>query len=146
MVKSGWRPNRSFIYGLAFAALGAFTFLVSNSFPGLPEGHPGPGLFPLIMGACMSFVGMALMIQFRNQDEENKHSMSGDWISIGILLLILIVFPWLRNLAGFPIALALSISGVAMLLRILHWKAIVVGVGTTLAVFLLFNKLLQVPL
>ena len=94
----------------------------------------------------MSLVGMALMIQFRNRDEENKHSMSGDWISIGILLLILIVFPWLRNLASFPVALAISISGVAMLLRILHWKAVVVGILTTLVVFLLFNKLLQVPL
>ncbi|NND05391.1 MAG: tripartite tricarboxylate transporter TctB family protein [Saprospiraceae bacterium] len=146
MFKSGWRPNRSFIYGLAFSALGVFTFVVSNAFPGLPEGHPGPGLFPLIMGACMSLIGLALMVQYRSQDDGNKHSMVGDWISIGILLLILIVFPWLRNLAGFPIALAISISGVAMLLKILHWKAIIVGTSTTLVVFLLFNKLLQVPL
>ena len=146
MIKSSWRPNRSFIYGLAFLALGLFTYLVSNSFPELPEGHPGPGLFPSIMGVCMALVGLALMIQFRNEDEQNKHSLSGQWLSIGLLMVILIIFPWLRNIVGFPIALAISISGVAMLLKIIHWKAVVVGVLTTVVVFLLFNKLLQVPL
>ncbi len=91
-------------------------------------------------------VGVALMIQFRKEEEVNHHSLHGQWLPIVLLMVIIIIFPWLRIYTGFLIALSLSIFGVAVLLKIKVWKAAIVGVLTTAVIFLLFSKLLQVPL
>ncbi len=139
------KADRAFFYGLVVLALGAFTFYISSSFPDLPEGHPGPGLFPRIIGACLALTGLGLII-FRKKQDVEDHSLDGQWLLVLMLLGIILMYPWLHRFAGFLVALAISVFGVALLLRIIWWKSLVIAVLTTAAIFLLFKQLLQVPL
>ena len=51
---------RDFVSGLLTLALGVAMWLYAGTFPGLPEGHPGPALFPRLIAAGLALAGLAL--------------------------------------------------------------------------------------
>lgn len=53
------------IFSLVILVAGLLVFLKSQAFPDLPEGHPGPGLFPAYIGGVFSFAdSFYLLIHF----------------------------------------------------------------------------------
>lgn len=138
---------RGRIYGGVVALLGLITVVATFSFPSMPEGHPGPGLFPLIIGGILLLVGVFLFFERANVEEaQDDHSMEGQWIKILLLLVVLGVFPLIYQAGGFMLALVVTILAVALLLGIAIIRSIIIAGLSTVAIYLLFSQLLHVPL
>ncbi len=134
------------IYGGAIAAVGLVTVLMSRSFPDLPEGYPGPGLFPLIIGVLLTITGLVIVFARAAHDERMKDAFKGQWGKILILLVTILGFPILHRYAGFIPTMIIIGFVVATLLRMTFLKAALVAGGSALVVYLLFSQLLHVPL
>lgn len=134
------------IYGGAIAAVGLLTVVMSRSFPDLPEGYPGPGLFPLIIGGLLIIAGLVIVFSKMPQDERIKDAFKGQWGKIFILLAAILLFPLLHRYAGFIPTMIIIGFVVATLLRLTFIKAALVAGGSALVVYLLFSQLLHVPL
>lgn len=137
-------PKQDKITGIVVLVLGLMVFWYARQFPELEEGHPGPGLFPGLIGLLLAISGIILL--FWSTSEEVNRSLSGNWISVFLLLLLMIIFPYVRNAAGFFPAIASVIFLVGLLMRLSLLRALVAAGGATGFIFLIFNKLLHVPL
>ena len=147
MTESTSQVGRSLIYGIIITVIGVGTAMLSNTFPDLPEGHPGPGLFPRLIGYLLAGCGLLLTWQgYRGKLGAVRHSLQGSWLLIALVFAIVLLYPWVHRFAGFPVALSLAIFGVALLLKLKVLKALVIALLTTASIYLLFNQLLHVPL
>ena len=139
------------IGGGIFVALGVFIWGMSFSFPGLDGGHPGPSLFPRVLGTLFIFFGSMVVYKGWKTRRVQEEPPSGEEIPLNyfnpILVIILIAaFIALANKLGF------IISGVAILfilmtkLKVSLLTRSIVSVALVCFVFMIFSKLLRVPL
>ena len=56
------RTGELVIGGVAIG-LAVFVFVLTLGFPQLPDGHPGPGLFPQLLAIMLAIMGIALIGQ-----------------------------------------------------------------------------------
>jgi len=143
--------KNDYIGGGIFVALGVFIWAMTFQFPGLEGGHPGPSLFPRVLGTLFIFFGALVVYEGWKTREGKEESLPGEEVPLNyfnpILVIILIAaFIALANKLGF------IISGVAILfilmtkLRVSLLKRSIVSVALVCFVFLVFSKLLRVPL
>ncbi|NND32350.1 MAG: tripartite tricarboxylate transporter TctB family protein [Saprospiraceae bacterium] len=128
--------------------IGILVFIFSRQFPVLPEGHPGPGLFPSVLGGFLILAGVLLLISaFRPRAINDTASFEkGNWRIVLLMLAVIVVFPFLQQFLGFLPALAIAILIVGLLMRLRIVKAILVTLLTTAFIYLIFNQILHVPL
>ena len=133
--------------GIILTFIGILIYFAGRSFPNLPEGHPGPGLFPSGIAILLCICGIIL---FFTRDRQPQKSSEGQGFQnifrIAILFVTIGVFPIISNTINFYIGLFICISVVAILFGIKWWKGLVISSITVLFIYLLFAKLLSVPL
>lgn len=129
--------------------------------PFMKKDFPGPGFFPILSGVGIAFCGALILIENKYksiQTEEEKEGVEDSDLesnlinmvelknliyTIGISILILIVTPFIGLLCSTGLAVIILIRKLGEESII---KSIVIGVVTTLVLFVLFRKILGVPL
>ena len=134
------------IFGLIITCLGLFVFIMAKGFPELPEGHPGPGLFPAYLGAGLFLCGILLLINAIRFQNFPTSGFEGKWILVVSILATMFIFPFFYKVVGFFVAIAISILFVGLLMRLKFISAILTALITTGFIYLIFSQILHVPL
>ena len=149
-MKSGHR-SKDLIVTVILVLLAGWIWYYSERFPDMPEGYPGPKLFPRIIAVGLGLIGLGIGLKLllgasgpEAGPQETSEGKSPLRLILGILLLAL--FPVFSPFLGF--VNSLLVVGVLMgfTLQVKWWKTLLT-VGVTVAgVYLIFAKLLSVPL
>lgn len=151
--------RQDLVSGLLAAALGVIVLLYVRGFPDLPEGQPGPALFPGIVGALFVVFGLTLVLRHAlarrrahaggggvRRAEGSRRSTARGRVDALAVLGSVVGYLLLVEQLGF----ILTMGG---LLFLLMWRlgarpmtAVAAAVVTTGAIVLIFQELLFVPL
>lgn len=138
------------LVGAGFVAAGALIIAGTLNYPTMDGGHPGPALFPRILGGLMAaFGGILSMNGLRSQTQE---AWAADWLRGRSLLNacaalggILIYMAVVDHLGFLPTA-TIIMAALMMWLRVRPLTAVLVGLALALGIDLLFGHFLMVPL
>jgi putative tricarboxylic transport membrane protein len=140
------------VVGAGFVAAGAFIVAGTLNFPTLDGGHPGPALFPRILGTLMAALGVALAVQgARARDATQAVEWRRLHRSVGLVNALVVLGGVLAYLGlvewlGFLITGTLLLFLLMWRLRVPPLRALVVAVAFIAIVHFLFAKVLRVPL
>jgi putative tricarboxylic transport membrane protein len=140
------------VVGVGFVGAGALIVVGTLNYPSLDGGHPGPALFPRILGTLMAVLGAALAVQgARARDatqavewrrlHQNVGLVNALFVLVGVLAYLGLV-EWL----GFLITGTLLLFVMMWRLRVPPLRAMVVAIAFITIVHFLFVKVLRVPL
>ena len=139
---------RDVVSGAIFVLLGGAIWFYADSFPALPEGYPGPALFPRLIAAGLVFSGLLLGVGSRKstpqREEKTNDPPSPVYFFLGIMLVVL--FPFVRAWTGVIPALALLMLGMAVLLKVRLLIAVPTSLAAACLLYAVFSMLLGVPL
>ena len=136
------------VVGAGFVAAGALILAGTMNYPTLEGGHPGPALFPRILGGLMvAFGGIVAMDGLRS-----KGAWAADWLRgrallnacaalAGIILYMAVV-----DYLGFLPTAALIMAVLMWWLHVRPLTALLVGVVLAVGIDFLFGHFLLVPL
>ena len=138
--------------GAGFVAAGALIVAGTLNYPILDGGHPGPSLFPRILGGLMAaFGGLVSLKGIRARDVgddvdlfhlyRNPSFINAMFVLVGVAAYILFV-----EKLGFLITGALLLFVVMWRLKVPPIKALLVAVMFNGVVYFLFVKIMRVPL
>ena len=148
--------RQDLVAGLLAAGLGAAVLLHVQTFPQLPDGQPGPALFPGIVGALFVFFGLTLAVRsvltrrkvrdtVPTSTTSPTSTMSGRLNALAVLGFV-VGYLLVVEMLGF----VLTMGG---LLFLLMWRlgarplvAVAASVATTTVMVLIFQRVLLVPL
>lgn len=127
--------------------------------PFVKNGMPGPGFFPIICGIGIAIFSALLIVEnkskakkaLENQEKDNdleenildKAELKNFVYSIGSGNLVIILAPLIGMITSIGIAVAIMIKVLGEDSLV---KAIIIGAGTSLVLFLIFKVFLGVPL
>jgi hypothetical protein len=134
------------LFSIIVTGLGLLVFITAKGYPELPEGHPGPGLFPAYLGAGLFLCGILLLINALRFQTFQTSGFQGKWILLVSILAAMIIFPFFYRVVGFFIAIAITILLVGLLMKLKFISAILTSVITTGFIYLIFSQILHVPL
>ena len=148
------------LFGGTAMLLGLAVFLYAQSFPSLPEGYPGPSLFPQIVAIGLFLCGITLVIgSFQKKQETATPSSSrGDFrrLGFGIALAALypLAYPFIAplqyewGLAFSPglILLGIQVFAIAWLTEVPLRSAVIAGLLSPVIIYGVFTLLLGVSL
>lgn len=137
-------------FGIAVAMLGAWVWIYSGTFPQLPEGYPGPSLFPRIIAAGLVLCGLYLvaMALARSDDDVANAALEvsrAGLFRFALALGIIAAYPLLRGWLGFVPTVALFVFTVSFSLGTRFRYAVLTAVITSTAIYYVFTSLLRVP-
>ena len=145
--------NRDFIGGLFWIGVGFFFISGALKYGLFDEGIPAPGLFPLILGIVLSFLGIGVLIPaFKEERGERlpKESFFPEKNSLKkvfLAVLALSVYGMALEFLGF---LVMTFLFMVFLLRCIEpqrWTVVsVASILTALSSYVLFQILLKVQL
>lgn len=129
---------------------GVFVLIEAFLLPKGTNGVPGPGLFPIIISAIMILSSVALFLRslkMKAEEDIEIHPFSDDskrvYLVMAVLLVYLVVMPYV----GFCVTTFVLMSA---LVKWFSAKKIVpcllISAVVTAAVYLIFSKVLNVPL
>lgn len=149
--------RQDLVSGLVSAALGAAVLLYVRTFPQLPEGQPGPALFPGIIGALFVIFGLTLVVRYLlarrrvgaaagSSDEAPPATTTRGRVNALAVLGFVVIYLLLVQTLGF----ILTMGG---LLFLLMWRlgarplvALGAAAVTTAIIVVIFQQVLLVPL
>ena len=122
-----------------------------QSFPKLDNGYPGPALFPEVLSTLFIFCGIGLVIQgIRNRERLLKYDLGtvslAGWLNIAFVLGTIVCYIFLAEYVGF------LFFSFAIMMILMKWlkvnllPSLVMSIIVTLTIYLLFAKILLVPL
>ena len=122
-----------------------------QSFPKLDNGYPGPALFPSVLAVLFIFCGIGLIIQgIRKRENVLKFDLGSvslaGWINIAFVLGAIVGYIFFSDYIGFLIFSFVILMILMKWLKVKTILSLVMSVGVTLAIYLLFAKILLVPL
>jgi putative tricarboxylic transport membrane protein len=144
-----WRHD--LVSGLLAAALGAAVVLHVRTFPELPDGQPGPALFPGIVGSLLVLFGLVLVgraVLGRGEpaaDPDAGVTTQGRLRALAVLGLV-VCYLLLAETLGFIVTMAVLLFLLMWFLGARPLVAVLAAAATTGFVFLVFEELLLVPL
>ena len=141
--------RKEILNGSILLLFGGWIWWQTTSFPSLPEGYPGPALFPRLVSIGLILSGLALLISPDKISLVSEIRMGANkpgLIRLGVGIAAVACYPLLQPYLGFAPTLAIICFGIALLLGIRIWIAALSSVGTVLFIFLTFEKLLGVSL
>jgi putative tricarboxylic transport membrane protein len=144
-----WRHD--LVGGLLAAALGAAVVLHVRTFPELPDGQPGPALFPGIVGSLLVLFGLVLVVRAvlgRGEpaaDPDAGITAQGRLRALAVLGLV-VCYLLLAETLGFIVTMGVLLFLLMWLLGARPLVAVLAAAATTGFVFLVFEELLLVPL
>ena len=146
------------VVGVGFVGAGAAIFAATLGFPRLDGGAPGPALFPRVLAVLMIGFGACLAFPTALSRHTNPPDATpvptpvpagprpGGVINALLVFAAIIVFMLVSPVLGFLLTTA------AILLGLMWWlgtplpRAAAAAVGLTLFVYVIFGKVLRVPL
>ncbi len=142
------------LVGAGFVLAGATIFAGTLRFPRLEGGAPGPALFPQVLAVLMVGFGACLVAPtvwtFRKRVPEDVQT--SPWpgrdgiVNVLLVFASIVVFMLVSPLLGF------LLTATAILLGLMWWlgtpvlRAALAAVGLTVFVYVIFGKVLRVPL
>ena len=137
------------VAGSVIALLGAVAVYAASQIKGDVDERLPPRTLPYIVGIVLLFSGAALALKSlraTGPDSDVGWPQRDGWIRIGVNFLLLVLFVVLINVIGMPFA---TFVYVAATIRYLDRKrtagAIIAGVCSSLVVYFLFMKFLELP-
>lgn len=139
-------------------AIGLFLILFAavvlwhvQSFPSLDNGYPGPALFPSVLAVLFIFCSIGLIIQGARQREKLLKFDTGTLNLSGLLNILFVLgmivcYIFLAQYIGFLIFSFLVLLILMKWLKVKTLASILMSGGVTLIIYLLFAKVLLVPL
>jgi putative tricarboxylic transport membrane protein len=139
------------ISGALIAVAGLVVWLMTRSFPELRDGHPGPALFPGVVAIALILCGGALLIQAarRRPTPDTPARLELAWpglLRIAGAVLLGLLYPVLHDRIGFVPSAAGLILGVSLMLRARPVVSAFVALAGSVTIYLVFTRLLGVPL
>lgn len=147
------RVNDAF-FGLALLALGVFVWLHAAGFPKVPGTAYGPAFFPQVLAAGLGVTAILLIWRGARQvmsggglsDFAPWIREPGRWLGLLLMLSSLAIYAWLDDILGFHLT-GFAITAIFMAyLGVRLWQALLYSLLTVIAIWLLFARLLLVPL
>lgn len=151
-----------FLAGIVLSVSGGGVVLGAAQFPVIPGQDFGPGFFPTILGAGLFLSGAAFAISALRQYEDAAAESTGGTIeqepgeeiaserpyyaALAWLLLGLVAIIKLWESVGFVLLLSVFLTGFMVALKVSPWRAALLAIVATLAVYLVFIRVLMVPL
>lgn len=142
------------VVGAGFVAAGAAIFAATLGFPRLDGGAPGPALFPQVLAVLM--VGFAaclvapavLRLRKVPSDAGLAHPGLSPTGVVNALLVFaaIVIFMLVSPVVGFLLTTAAILFGLMWWLGTPVRRAALASVGLTLFVYVIFGKVLRVPL
>ncbi len=143
-----WRTD--LVGGVLSAALGAAVLLHVRSFPQLPDGQPGPALFPGIVGALLVMFGLVLAVRAVLTRERavapGAPVVAGGALRALAVLGLVVAYVLLAETVGFVLTMAVLLFLLTWLLGTRPLVAAATALVTTGVIVLMFRELLLVPL
>ncbi|GHV36859.1 permease [Synergistales bacterium] len=141
------------VIGIAAILSGAFIFIYSQSFPDLGDGRPGASLFPMILSALLVIVGL-VQIPSGVKNAKNGETLVTrlpefnlhGFCNFLVVVMCVLFYIYASDFLGFIITSFLIMFVLTLTLRARVAVSIAVSLGATLCVYLMFNKMLMVPL
>jgi putative tricarboxylic transport membrane protein len=140
------------VVGAGFVAAGALVITATLNFPTLDAGHPGPSLFPRILGTLMILFGGLVSAQgLRSQDATDDvawrhlHRNAG-FVNALVVLVSVLGYILLVERLGFLIVGCVVMFAIMWRIQVPVLRAFVISVAFTNVVYLLFAKIMRVPL
>jgi len=140
------------VVGAGFVTAGALIIAGTLNYPTLEAGHPGPALFPRILGGLMAvFGGLVSAKGLRNRDTTEDvewlllHKSTGFINAVFVLVGVTAYILFVEKL-GFLLMGALLLFVVMWRLKVPPLKALIVAVVFNTIVHFLFAKIMRVPL
>jgi len=139
-------------------AIGLFLILFAavvlwhvQGFPSLDNGYPGPALFPSVLAVLFIFCGIGLIIQGIRQREKLLKFDTGTLRLLGSLNIFFVLgtivcYIFLAETIGFLIFSFMVLLILMKWLKVKTLSSIAMSIGVTLVIYLLFAKVLLVPL
>jgi putative tricarboxylic transport membrane protein len=124
-------------------------WVIADGLPEMPDGSPGPGLFPLIIAAGLGLSGFMLGIQSFFSTPEEMDSPKGDVRGLGRLgggIILAFFAPFLAPYIGFVPVVGLVVLGLGILMKVPIKWALVGSVSASLLIYAIFVGLLGVSL
>ncbi len=143
--------RKDYIGGGIFAALGIFIWALTLQFPVLDDGHPGPSLFPRVLGTLFIVFGLMVVFHGWKSRRAPEETPPDDGLPLNyfnpILVIILIaVFIAIATKLGFILSGAAILFLLMSKLQVPLVKRSIVSVALICLVFFIFSKVLRVPL
>lgn len=145
-----WRHD--LVGGLLAAVLGTAVVLHVRTFPELPDGQPGPALFPGIVGTLLVVFGLVLVVRaVRARGRATAEAAApgvtaqGRWRALAVLGLV-VAYLLLAEVLGFAVTMGVLLF---LLMWLLGARPLVAAIATAVTVgfiVLVFGELLLVPL
>jgi putative tricarboxylic transport membrane protein len=137
--------------GIGLIVFAIAVLFYTRTFPTLEKGYPGPSLFPNILAVLFIISGITLVVQgVRSGEKILRFETSGITRSglINILLALgaIIFYIFLSDFLGFQITSFILLFGLMKWLRVSMPWSLVMACGVTLAIYVLFAKILLVAL
>lgn len=130
-----------------FIVLGIYIISTSLKFPSINSSVPGPGFFPNILGGTLIALSILLIKNNMKNESEYKKTDNKKYVKTCTSMILTLIYISLLEVLGF---IACSIPFLAIMIYLFKCKNIkknlLVSVLTVLAVYYLFNILLNVPL
>jgi putative tricarboxylic transport membrane protein len=140
------------IVGAGFVAAGALIIAGTLNYPSLEGGHPGPALFPRILGTLMAAFGGLVSVQgLRDKDETQDVHWAGlhrnaGFVNALFVLAGVLAYILLANRLGYLIMGSLVMLVIMVRIRVPVLRALLIAVVFNNLVYLLFAKVMRVPL
>lgn len=126
--------------------LGLAAFAQAQTFPKMPDGTPGPSLFPQILGVMLAITGAIIVFQSMRPHGEGETYARGAVIRAALVLVAIAFYIAVVKELGFLIT-AVLVTGSLMFILGVKWKiALPTTVLLVFASMMLFEKILRVPL
>jgi len=140
----------NFIVSGVFAAFAIFIIAISMGYPPSNHGVPGPGMFPILIASLILISALVLVIQTLRMPKTGDTAIdlkSKNVLNVYITMAGLIVYIVLMPMIGFIVATSIMlVLYIKWFSKRPWWKCILISVVFTIAIFLLFGSVLNVPM
>ena len=137
--------------GLSLIIFACAVLVHVQSFPELDNGYPGPALFPTVLAVLFIICGIGLIVQgIRKRENVLKFDLGSvsltGWINIAFILGAILCYIFFVDYIGFLIFSFVILMILMKWLKVKTILSLAMSIGVTLAIYLLFAKILLVPL
>jgi putative tricarboxylic transport membrane protein len=140
-----------------FIALGVFIWVLSFQFPVLAGGHPGPSLFPRVLGTLFIFFSLIVILEGRRKsktppppaaDEEGNVIIirEKNYFNSVFVIILIAAFIALAPHLGFIITGGAVLFILMWKLHVKPLKSLIISAFVICFMYFLFAKILRVPL
>jgi putative tricarboxylic transport membrane protein len=150
--------KKDYIGGVIFICLGIFIWVLSFQFPVLPDKHPGPSLFPRVLGTLFIFFSLIVILEgWRKskmpppppaEDEGGNVIITGKENYFNPVLVIILIgtFIALARYLGFIITGGAVLFILMWKLHVKPLKSFIISAIVICFIYSVFAKILRVPL